>query len=59
MVEPTKAVSPATAAAMCSISRTKLYEILGKDIPARKIGRRTVVLVSDIDRWLESLPHAA
>ena len=54
-----KALSPAGAAAYCSISRTKLYEFINKEIPARKLGTRTLILVSDLDRWLEQLPHAA
>jgi Helix-turn-helix domain len=57
-MESVKAVSPAKAAAMCGISRTKLYEILNRGIPTRKVGRRTLVLVADIERWLESLPTA-
>lgn len=51
-----KAVSPAEGAAMCGISRTKFYELLNKEIPIRKVGRRSLILVSDIDRWLNSLP---
>lgn len=59
MNEAIKAVSPAKAATMCGISRTKLYEILNKDIPTKKLGRRTLILVDDIDSWLRSLPSAA
>jgi predicted DNA-binding transcriptional regulator AlpA len=58
MTENAKAVSPAKGAAMCGISRTKFYELLKSEIPLRKIGRRSVILVSDIDRWLASLPPA-
>jgi hypothetical protein len=50
------AVSPSQAAAMCGISRTMLYEFLGKDIPVRKLGTRSLVLVSDIERFLNDLP---
>jgi excisionase family DNA binding protein len=56
MVDYVKAVAPAKAAVMCGISRTKFYQLLNKEIPARKIGRRTLILVSDIDRWLKRLP---
>ncbi len=54
-----RAVSPAKGAVMCGISRTKFYELLNKQIPSRKLGRRTLILVSDIEQFLESLPHAA
>ena len=54
-----KAVSPAEGAQLCNISRTKFYELLNREIPARKIGRRTIVLVSDIEKFLNELPTAA
>ena len=39
------------------ISRSKLYEMLNKrEIQSVKIGRRRLVRVADLDRWLESLP---
>ena len=56
MTEAPKAVSPAIGAAMCGISRTKFYQLLNKEIPLRKVGRRSLILVSDIDHWLASLP---
>lgn len=39
------------------IGRTMAYEqiALGR-IPVRKVGRRTIILVVDAQRWLESLP---
>jgi excisionase family DNA binding protein len=52
------AVSPSGAAAMLGISRTKLYQLLNSEIPVRKIGRRTLIAVADIQLWLESKPIA-
>ena len=49
---------PAKGAELTGLSRTKFYEILGKEIPLRKVGRRSLVLVADIERWLSSLPEA-
>jgi excisionase family DNA binding protein len=49
------AVSPAKGAALLGVSRSKFYELLNKEIPAFKLGRRTLVRVSDIERFLESL----
>ena len=54
-----KAVSPAEAARILNISRTKLYQHLGKEIPLHKLGRRSLVLVSDIEKFLNELPTAA
>jgi hypothetical protein len=53
------AVSPTKGAVICGISRTKFYEYLNKQIPSRKLGTRTLVLVSDIERFLNDLPRAA
>lgn len=39
---------------------TKLYEAISNgDITPRKLGRRTLILASDLRRWLEALPTAA
>jgi excisionase family DNA binding protein len=47
----------AEACAAARVGRTVLYELIrdGK-LPARKCGRRTVVLADDLRRWIESLP---
>ena len=45
------ALSVEKACELCSVGRTKFYELLkNKTIPARKIGRRTVVLRSELKR---------
>jgi len=48
------AVSPAKAAALLGVSRSKLYELLNQEIPALKLGRRPLVRVADIERFLNS-----
>jgi excisionase family DNA binding protein len=53
------ALSIEKACELCSVGRTKFYELLkNKTIPARKIGRRTIVLRSELEKVLESLPVA-
>jgi excisionase family DNA binding protein len=49
------AVSPAKAAALLGVSRSKFYELLNEEIPALKLGRRTLVRVADIESFLNSL----
>jgi excisionase family DNA binding protein len=48
------AVSPAKAAALLGISRSKVYELLNDEIPTLKVGRRTLVRVADIQKFLDS-----
>lgn len=55
-----QALSVADALNAISIGRTKLYrEMKEGRIAARKIGRKTVFLADEIDRYLASLPVAA
>ena len=60
-------VSPATECAAYSIpevmarvgvGRDKLYRLIreGK-LPARKLGRKTLILASDLEAFLEALPR--
>jgi excisionase family DNA binding protein len=53
------AVSPARGAALLGVSRTRFYELLRKEIPFKKLGRRTLIAVADIERWLASQPTQA
>jgi excisionase family DNA binding protein len=54
-----EALSIAEACAMAGIGRTKIYEaISGGKLPARKFGKRTLILRDDLRRFLESLPSA-
>jgi excisionase family DNA binding protein len=51
------AVSVETASKISNIGRTKLYEMIGSGIlPARKCGRRTLILVADLETSLKHLP---
>jgi excisionase family DNA binding protein len=49
--------------ALTGLGRDKLYKLINEGkLPARKAGRRTLVLASDLQRFLEELPttgHAA
>ena len=54
------AVSPAEAARMAGIGRTKLYEIMGaNELASIKLGSRRLIRVSDIEAWLERLASEA
>ncbi len=53
------AVSPAKGAALLGVSRSKFYELLNEEIPALKLGRRTLVRVADIQRFLELYPRSS
>lgn len=45
------------ACAATSLGTTKLYALIGEGkIAARALGRRTVILRADLQRYLESLP---
>ena len=49
--------SIAEACAQSSIGRTAIYELINTgQLPARKRGRRTLILAEDLQRCLQSLP---
>ena len=51
------AYSIAEACARSGIGRTAMYELIKTgQLPARKRGRRTLILVEDLQRCLQSLP---
>ena len=51
------AFSIAEVLAQTGLGRDKLYKIINEQkLVARKCGRRTIVLASDLERFLESLP---
>jgi excisionase family DNA binding protein len=54
----TLAYSIAEACARSGIGRTKIYELINTgQLPARKSGRHTLILVSDLQRCLQKLPQ--
>lgn len=49
--------SPAEAATIIGGGRTKLYEAISSGIlPARKFGRRTIILHEDLHAYAQKLP---
>lgn len=51
------AYRPAEAADVFGISRAMLYELIARgDIPARKLGARTLILRTDLERYAAALP---
>jgi excisionase family DNA binding protein len=47
-------------ARMMRIGMTKVYALIAaKELPARKIGRRTIILREDLEAYLRSLSAAA
>jgi excisionase family DNA binding protein len=52
-------LSISEACAMAGIGRTKIYQAINDgSLPARKCGKRTIILRSDVFRYLASLPVA-
>ncbi len=53
LATPTLAVSPAEAARLVGIGKTKLYDALGDgSLRSLKIGSRRLVMVEDLHAWL-------
>jgi excisionase family DNA binding protein len=51
------AVSIAEAVRLTGIGRSSLYEAIRRgDLPIRKSGRRTLLLMEDLRQWLAGLP---
>lgn len=54
------ALSVAETARVTGLSRASLYRLIASgELQSRKVGARTLVLNSEIDRFLNSLPIAA
>jgi excisionase family DNA binding protein len=52
-----RALSVEEAAKAAGIGRTMLFEEIRKGrITARKVGRRTIIVVDELDAWLKALP---
>jgi excisionase family DNA binding protein len=59
MTQPS-ALSIIEAARTLGIGRSTIYRLIGEGrLPIRKIGRRTLILRSDIDTFIEALPNNA
>lgn len=53
-------VSPAEAARLAGLGRTKLYEaISSRELASFKIGTRRLIRVSELERWLSSFEAKA
>jgi excisionase family DNA binding protein len=53
------ALSIEEAARLSGFGRTTLYNLIKKNnLKARKVGRRTIILVPDLEECLKSLPLA-
>jgi excisionase family DNA binding protein len=50
-------LSVADVVARSGLGRSSIYEALASgQLPARKFGKRTLILKSDFDDWINSLP---
>jgi excisionase family DNA binding protein len=55
-----RALSVEEAAKAAGIGRTLLFDEIRKGrLTARKVGRRTIVTIDELDSWLKSLPKTA
>jgi excisionase family DNA binding protein len=53
------AFSIADACALSHVGRTTLYNAISRgELRARKVGRRTLIIRTDLVAWLESRPEA-
>lgn len=56
--EPPLARGPDDSARVAGCGRTKIFEaIKAGELKARKLGRKTLILDSDLRAWLASLPQ--
>ena len=50
------AVTIPDAVRISGCSRSALYEAMKRDLPAKKAGRRTLIMLDDLEAYLASLP---
>ena len=56
-IERTEGLSLPEACRVAGIGRTKIYEAIGNGhLTARKCGKRTIILRTDLERFLTALP---
>ena len=56
----TLVVSIPEAARLANVGRSSIYKVINSgDLPAKKIGRRTVILRADVIAWLTGLDAPA
>lgn len=54
------AVGIAQACELCGVGRTTLYAAIASgELPARKVGRRTLIITAELEAWLTSRPGFA
>jgi len=57
-IEVPACYSVAQIVKMTGVGRSTIYGAMGRGtLKARKLGRRTIVLASDLDNWLNRLPE--
>ena len=53
------AISIGESAHRSGMGRTAIYDAINRgDLPLRKVGRRSLILVSDLQAWINSWPTA-
>ncbi len=53
------ALSVPEAAAACSLSERQMWRVIkAKNLPTRKMGRRTLVLYDGLKNYIEGLPQS-
>lgn len=59
-MEPEIAVSIEEAARRAGLGRSSIYEAVNRgELPMRKLGKRSLILVSDLTAWIDHLPLVA
>ena len=54
------ALSVAEAAQAAGIGRTMLYNAINRgELPMRKLGKRSLILRSELEGWLQKMPAAS
>ena len=57
---PREGLSILEACQVAGIGRSKIYEAIGEgSLKARKLGKRTIILRSELQRFLSALPEIA